>query len=128
MANIEIDKLAAEITQAVQEYTKDVSKGIMKEINKTSKIVTEEITLKSPRSDGGGEYANGWTRKKNVDGGSVSYTIYNKAKPGLAHLLEKGHAKRGGGRVAGRPHIRPAYDQEVPRMEQKIKSIIRNGG
>lgn len=125
---ITIDNLANEITAVVREYTEDVTTGVAKEVDKTSKQVTKEISAKSPRRVKGGEYAKGWTRKKVADGGSVSYTIYNKRKPGLAHLLEKGHAKRGGGRVPGTPHIGPSIDQEVPQMVNRIKSIIRNGG
>lgn len=33
--------------------------------------------------------------------------IYSK-KPGLPHLLEKGHAKIGGGRTRAYPHVKPA--------------------
>jgi len=44
------------------------------------------------------------------------------------HLLEFGHAKKNGGRVAARPHLRPAYDRHVPEMEKRIKKIIKNGG
>ncbi len=125
---VSIDDLANEITNAVREYTQDVTEGIEKEVNKTSKSVTKEISAKSPRRKNGGEYAKGWTRKKVVIGGTLSYTTYNKRKPGLAHLLEKGHAKRGGGRVPGIPHIGPVVDRELPQMVNRIKSIIRNGG
>lgn len=31
-------------------------------------------------------------------------------KPGLPHLLEKGHAKIGGGRTRAYPHVKPAAD------------------
>lgn len=126
--NISIDDLAKEVTAAVKEYTEDVTTGVAKEVDKTSKQITKEISANSPRRVKGGEYAKGWTRKKVVDGGSISYTTYNKRKPGLAHLLEKGHAKRGGGRVPGVPHIGPSVDGEVPQMVNRIKSIIRNGG
>lgn len=33
--------------------------------------------------------------------------IYSR-KPGLPHLLEKGHAKIGGGRTRAYPHVKPA--------------------
>lgn len=125
---ISIDNLANVITAAVKEYTEDVTAGIVKEVDKTSRNVTKEISAKSPRREKGGEYAKGWTRKKVVIDGNVRYTIHNKRKPGLAHLLEKGHAKRGGDRVPGIPHIGPAVDREVPEMVNRIKSIIRNGG
>lgn len=35
--------------------------------------------------------------------------IYSK-KPGLPHLLEKGHAKIGGGRTSAYPHVKPAAE------------------
>lgn len=128
--DISIDNLASEITSAVREYTQDVTKGIEKELDQTSKQVTKTISTNSPKSKdkNSGDYAAGWTRKKINDGGTISYVIYNKKRGSFAHLLEYGHAKRGGGRVPGKPHIRPSYDQEVPEMENRIKAIIRNGG
>lgn len=124
--NISIDDLANTITNAVKYYTEDVTTAIEKEVDKTARRAAKLIGSKSPKSRG--RYAKGWTRKKVTIGGEVSHTIYNKYKPGLTHLLEKGHAKRGGGRVAGKPHIAPVVDAEIPVMVNKIKSIIRDGG
>ena len=43
-------------------------------------------------------------QKRGVEG-----HIYSK-KPGLPHLLEKGHAKIGGGRTRAFPHVKPAAE------------------
>lgn len=126
MANVKIDNLAGEIVMAIKEYTEDVSAAIERELDETSQAVLEDIKEASPRKSG--DYKKGWRRKKEGTGGSIKYTIHNKDKPGLVHLLEFGHAKVGGGRVEGRPHVRPAYDKHVPAMEDRIERIIRNGG
>lgn len=70
-------------------------------------------TLRST-SPGSGEYASGWTQKK-LD--ERTYVVYNKAKPGLTHLLEKGHLTMNqfGGpyrRTPAHPHIGPATEAE----------------
>lgn len=127
MANINIDDLAAEITLAVKEYTEDVSTAIEKEVDIQSRELVKAIRNDAPEKTG--EYKKGWTRKKLRDGnGQAAYVVYNKAKPGLAHLLEHGHAKRGGGRVAGRPHIRPNTERTEKQLVENIEKIIRNGG
>ncbi|WP_031517597.1 HK97 gp10 family phage protein [Desulfofalx alkaliphila] len=126
-SNIKIDNLAAEITLAVKEYTEDVSAAVEKELSTTSNAVLKEVKATSPVETG--EYKKGWTRKKETTlGGEIKYVIHNKTKGPIAHLLEFGHAKVGGGRVEAIPHIRPAYDKHVPDMEERIKRIIRNGG
>lgn len=123
---VRVDQLADEIANAIRTYTEDVTKGIEKELNSTSRRVLNEIKAKSPRNTG--EYASGWTRRKISSGGEINYIIYNRKKGSIAHLLEFGHAKRGGGRVAAIPHMRPAYDKEIPGMERRIKTIIGKGG
>ena len=69
-----------------------------------------------------GEYRKSWAAKKTLDrSGKLTVTVYNRKKPGLTHLLEKGHAKRGGGRVEGTPHIAPAEEYAVDELEKRIR-------
>mgnify|MGYP000958998192 CR=1 FL=1 len=126
MPSITIDDLAGEITLAVKTYTEDVSEAVEKEIDSTAKDMVKDLKIDSPKNTG--EYAKGWTSKRDTSGGSYKRVVHNKAKPGLVHLLEFGHQKVNGGRVGERPHLRPTYDRHAGKLEKAIKDIIKNGG
>ena len=119
---VPIDSIAIEITNTIREYTEDVSKAIEEENKKITNEAVKELKNTSPKKTG--QYAKSWTKKKQMNG----YVIYNKKKPGLTHLLEHGHAKRGGGRVSGKPHIRPVEEKAIKKLEDSVIKIIKNGG
>lgn len=123
---VKTEELAVEIARAIAEYTDGVASAIEAEVDATSKAIVDDIKANAPRKTG--EYAKGWTRRKGTQLGTISYTIYNRKKPQLTHLLEHGHVKKGGGRVEGRPHIGPAVDKHIPAMERRIEQIIERGG
>lgn len=122
------EELGLEIANAIADYTEDVVVAIEEEIDDTAEKVKDEIQSSAAWKDRTGEYRKGWAIKKENRKGETVRIIYNKNKPSLVHLLEFGHAKRGGGRVAARPHLQPAYDKYVPQMEKNIESIIKKGG
>lgn len=125
--NVSIDNLAGAIGQAVKEYTEDVSAAIDKEVDTTAEKVLKDVRSSAPKRTG--NYAKGFTKTNQSDFTGKKYAVWNRRRYMIAHLLEFGHAKRGGkGRVAERPHLRPAYDRHVPQMERNIEDIIRNGG
>ena len=115
------------IADALREYTDAVSEGIRKEVDEAATEIKQGIQARSP-TGATGKYQKGWRIKKTDSQGVTSRIIHNAAKPGLVHLLEHGHAKRGGGRVAGKPHVAPAAEGRVRQMEENIKRIIENGG
>ena len=123
MAFIKVNELAGEIVLAIQAYTEDVSEAIDQAARDTAKAMAKDLRETSPKDTG--EYAKGWTHRKEAPG---SYRVYNKKKPQLTHLLEHGHAKAGGGRVEGIPHIKPAQDRYVPEFEKKVQQILERGG
>lgn len=123
MAVIKVDELAGEIVLAIRAYTEDVSEAIDQAARDTAKALAKDLRETSPKRTG--EYAKGWTHRKEAPG---SYRVYNKTKPQLTHLLEHGHAKAGGGRVEGIPHIKPARDRHIPQFEKKVRQILERGG
>ncbi|MCM1232953.1 MAG: HK97 gp10 family phage protein [Ruminococcus flavefaciens] len=119
-SRITISDLASAVNEAMSEYrdlTEETLKSAVTEVAKETKDIA-----KSGSPSLSGKYRKGWATKKTVDSsGQISITVYNQARPGLTHLLEKGHAKRGGGRVSGTPHIAPAEDYAVTELEARIR-------
>lgn len=120
------DGLAAEISKALADYTKEVTEAIEKETEKSGKELLEEVRKNAPVRTG--KYKKGFRIKKENKKGEVNRIVYNAAKPGLVHLLELGHAKRGGGRVAGIPHMAPALEKVETQYLKNIQKIIEKGG
>lgn len=126
--NISIDQLAAEITRAMRQYTDDVSAAVAKAVDETANEILQEVKTNHPYKDRTGEYTKGFRKTERDESGRTRRIIWNRKHYRRVHLLEFGHAKRGGGRVPAYPHLRPAYDKHAPRLVDKIKQIIRNGG
>ncbi len=126
MANISIDQLANEIAKGLQEYSSDVIDGIDEASERIVKNAVKELKAESPKKTG--EYAKGWAKKTEKKFGETnSHIIYNKNKPGLTHLLEYGHAKRGGGRVEGKSHIRPVEEQMINEFTAEVEKVVKGG-
>ena len=118
-----VDNLAAEIMKGLTEYADLAEEGMKKAVKKTAKSIKDEISANAPKRTGA--YAKSWTAKKTKENShSLEMTVHSKNRYQLAHLLEKGHAKRGGGRVSGKPHIAPAEEKGVQLFEKLIEEAL----
>jgi hypothetical protein len=127
MANVNIDQLAAEIAKGLAEYSQDVVEKVNVSSDKVGKAAVKQLKQTSPKRYG--KYAKSWTMKTEPEVGQPHKRIIHAKAPHyrLAHLLEYGHAKVGGGRVEGRPHIRPAEEQVIKDFVSEVEEAIRRG-
>ena len=123
MANIHIDDLAAEIIDGLTEYKDMVTADMKKAVRKAGQSVKKDIQANAPKKTGA--YSKSWkvsTTKETSE--SLELTVHSPKKYQLTHLLEKGHAKRGGGRTKAVPHIAPAEESAVKQLESDIEKAI----
>ena len=114
-----IDNLAKTIMEGLQEYADVASADVKTAVRKAGKNVKAEISANAPKRTGA--YAKSWAVKTEKETAhSLEVVVHSKNRYQIAHLLEHGHAKRGGGRVAGIPHIAPAEENAVKQLEEDI--------
>ena len=124
----EFAKVVGDILTNYSAGTKVVLEDTLKEV---AKEATKKVKAEAPKRTGA--YKKSWTSKTESTRLSVEAVIYAK-KPHyrLTHLLEKSHAKRGGGRtnpengIGGKVHIAPANDwaqrEAVDRFVRKMET------
>ena len=127
MAKISVDQLAAEIAKGLAEYSQDVVEKVNVSSERVGKEAVKRLKQTSPKRYG--NYAKSWTMKTEPEVGQPHTRIVHVKAPHyrLAHLLEYGHAKVGGGRVEGRPHIGPAEEEVIREFTREVEEAIERG-
>lgn len=116
---VSVDALADAVMEGLLEYADLAAEDMKRAVRSAGNATKKEISANAPKKTGA--YAKSWAVKKTREtSDSLSVTVYSRNRYWLAHLLEFGHAKRGGGRVAGRAHIAPAEANAAEKLEREI--------
>ena len=123
---VSIDQMASVIMDGLKEYADLATDDLKAAVKKTGNEVRKQIQSTAPKASG--KYSKSWSVKTTKESSNgMEVTVYSRNRYQLAHLLEFGHAKRGGGRVAARPHIAAAEQAGIASFEQAIERSLRNG-
>ena len=127
MANINVDQLASEIAKELSTYSQEVVQKVNVSSDKVGKAAVKQLKQTSPKRHG--KYAKSWAMKTEPEVGQPHKRIIHAKAPyyRLVHLLEHGHAKVGGGRVEGIPHVRPAEEEVIREFTREVEEAIKRG-
>ena len=123
---IKVDQLVETVMKELEDYADTTTDGVKSAVRKAADTVKKGIEAGAPVRTG--RYAKSWATKTTGENShALEITVHSRNRYQLAHLLEHGHAKRGGGRVAARPHIAAAEAEGIEQLEAEIERSIRNG-
>lgn len=119
------DQLADTIKKELDALEEDTIDKVKKAVQDAADTAVKDLKATSPKRTG--KYAKSWTQRKVKETSSEKEIVVHARRYQLTHLLENGHAKRGGGRVAPRVHIKPVEEKVSEKLENDIKRGISNG-
>ena len=124
MDRVRIDQMAHVIMEGLQEYadlaTDDLKKAVKKAGDEAKKDIQNNAPVKT------GAYKKSWTVKTTKEtSNAMEVVVHSKNRYQLAHLLEFGHATRGGGRTKAIPHIAPAEQRAAELLEREVEAALK---
>lgn len=124
---VDVDAFGSTISGILGELADKVGDSMPDVVREGAKVGRREWRANAPVDTGAYAKTITYRVKKTSDGATAE--IGSSTMPGLPHLLEKGHAKVGGGRVAARVHIAPAaedaFDATEEAAEKAVEEAIR---
>ena len=122
---VKVKDFGTELQKILDDYGLNVAEKTQKAVQSAAKIAKQEVQAGAPVRSGA--YQKGWAVKENSSRLRSEAIVHNRTRCQLAHLLEKGHAKQNGGRVAPIVHIKPAEENAIKNMEEAVKKIAEEG-
>jgi len=123
--NVNVGDLSKAVIEQLQEYGQLATDDMKRCVKETGKFVKKEIQRNAPAKSG--KYKKSFTVKTTAESAaSIQQTVHSSKRWMLTHLLEKGHAKRGGGRTRALPHIAPAEELGQVKLEQDIIKALQS--
>jgi hypothetical protein len=122
--NTSIDDMDSAIMAELGKYAGIAADDLKDAVKETAKSVRKDIQDSAPVDTG--KYKKSWSVKNvHEDSQSIDLVVHSRNRYQIAHLLEHGHAKRGGGRVAARPHIASAEQRGSEKLVEAIESKLK---
>lgn len=123
---VSIDEMDNAIMEELEKYADLAADELKAAVKETAASVRKDIQAGAPVDTG--KYKKSWS-VKNVweDSESIELVVHSRNRYQIAHLLEHGHAKRGGGRVAAKPHIASAEQRGNEKLVQTIEQKLKGG-
>lgn len=114
--------ISKQLNQILDEYVENVGETMEIECKRIGYETANDLKANSPRSSKAHRhYADGWRAKKS---GKYGYIVHNATDWRLTHLLNNGHAKTNGGRVAGDNHIGKAEQRAVKKFIDEVEKRL----
>lgn len=121
MANIissYLDEYGLQVKETLQEASKKTGQEVAKELRKGGSYQTNKT---------GEKFNKGWKATEQKSRLGISTVVHNTTIPGLAHLLEFGHAKRNGGRTRAFNFIAPVADTVEKKFVDAFEKALDKG-
>lgn len=123
---VQIGGLADAVMENLEEYAELAAEDVKAAVKNAGDTVKKEIQKNAPVRTGA--YRKSWAVKNLKETSNrLTLTVHSRNRYYLAHLLEFGHAKRGGGRVSGKAHIAPAEEKGIRQLEEEIERSLGRG-
>lgn len=130
MKTVKPENLAKAISDILDEFKDATEEAVSYAIIETAEEAVKDLRAANPPGSGKygswTKYNNGWDRTK-LSGkkGNYNSIVHNKKHYQLTHLLEYGHALRGGGQARAFPHIAPVNEKCESNLMKNIKKRIK---
>lgn len=126
--NIQATDLANEISDIMTSYAGEISGMLKEKVENAGKLGIKVVKKNAPKKSG--FYRRNLRLKRVFENyHAIRFIIYaDNGSWRVAHLLEKGHAKRDGGRVQGKPHFSVAEQEIADYLGRTIELKIKGKG
>ena len=128
MSNVDIDRLAGTIRTQLNTYSRSIADGVEKAAEETVKEMVKETKKRPTGRTSTGRYARAIASQVGENSISARSRIWYVKSPRyrITHLINNGHALRGGGRYTGDKHVTRATEHAVTNFETRVREVIES--
>lgn len=126
---VRMNGFADELSRLLTSISRDIDAAVVEASEKTSQDALEVLKTSGRYKDKTGGYRASLSIEKSAGSTGMPFVLHSKAPHyRVAHLLERGHRKKGGGKTKAHPHWKKAEEEADRKYASNLADAVRRGG